>query len=173
MGTFTFNHPELLERDEKDIFFKNFGMIDLMYTMLFNTRTSTKAYEDGMRVAGLGTFHTKPEGTPVGFSLTLPDMNRALHEIRGRLWPWSIVRLLLAKRRIRRGRVITLGVTPAHRRAGLEGALILRSIDSALALGWDGAECSWVLDDNELMISAIERVGGVSDRRYRIYERPL
>lgn len=67
MGTFTFNHPELLERDEKDIFFKSFGMIDLMYTLLFNTKTSTKAYEDGMRVAGLGTFHTKAEGTPVGF----------------------------------------------------------------------------------------------------------
>jgi hypothetical protein len=67
MGTFTFNHPELLERDEKDIFFKNFGMIDLMYPMLFKIRPSNKAYEDGMRVAGLGTFHTKAEGTPVGF----------------------------------------------------------------------------------------------------------
>ena len=61
MGTFTFNHPELLERDVKDIFFKNFGMIPLMYTGLFTTKTSTKAYEDGMRVAGLGTFHTKAE----------------------------------------------------------------------------------------------------------------
>lgn len=67
MGTFTFNHPELLERDEKDIFFKNFAMQELMYTKLFTTKPSTKAYEDGMRVAGLGTFHTKPEGTPVGF----------------------------------------------------------------------------------------------------------
>jgi hypothetical protein len=67
MGTFTFNHPELLERDEKDIFFKNFAMIPLLYTKLFTTKKSTKAYEDGMRVAGLGTFHTKPEGTPIGF----------------------------------------------------------------------------------------------------------
>ena len=67
MGTFTFNHPELLERDTKDIFFKNFGMIPLLYTSLFNVKTSTKAYEDGMRVAGMGTFHTKAEGTPIGF----------------------------------------------------------------------------------------------------------
>ena len=67
MGTFTFNHPELLEADEKDIFFKNFGMIPLMYTGLFTTKKSTKAYEDGMRVAGMGTFHTKAEGTPIGF----------------------------------------------------------------------------------------------------------
>jgi hypothetical protein len=67
MGTFTFNHPELLERDEKEIVFKSFSMIDLMYPMLFNVKKSNKAYEDGMRVAGLGTFHTKAEGTPVGF----------------------------------------------------------------------------------------------------------
>ena len=67
MGTFTFNHPELLERDTKDIFFKNFGIIPLLYTSLFNVKTSTKAYEDGMRVAGMGTFHTKAEGTPIGF----------------------------------------------------------------------------------------------------------
>lgn len=112
-------------------------------------------------------------GTPVAFSLTLPDLNRALHRIHGRLWPWSLVRLLLAKRRVRRGRVITLGVVPAHRRAGLEAALILQSIDHAVLLGWDGAECSWVLEDNTLMIAAIERVGGRADRRYRIYERSL
>ena len=67
MGTFTFNHPELLERDEKEIFFKTFAMRELLYPLLFKVKPSTKAYEDGMRVAGLGTFHTKPEGTPVGF----------------------------------------------------------------------------------------------------------
>ena len=112
-------------------------------------------------------------GAPVAFSLTVPDLNRALHHIRGRLWPWSLVRLLVAKRKVRRGRVITLGVAPAHRRAGLEAALILQSIDNAVLLGWDGAECSWVLEDNALMISAIERVGGRADRRYRVYQRTI
>lgn len=67
MGTFTFNHPELLERDEKLIFFKSFDQQELQFPLLFDMLTSTKGYEDGMRVAGLGTFHTKPEGTPFGF----------------------------------------------------------------------------------------------------------
>ncbi len=67
MGTFTFNHPELLERDEKLIFFKSFDQQELMFPALFDMLASTKGYEDGMRVAGLGTFHTKPEGTPFGF----------------------------------------------------------------------------------------------------------
>ena len=67
MGTFTFNNPQLLERDTKEIFFKHFTMIPLMYPMLFDERPSTKAYEDAMRFAGLGTFATKAEGTPVGY----------------------------------------------------------------------------------------------------------
>ena len=35
--------------------------------MLFTSKPSTKAFEDGMRVSALGSFATKPEGTPVGF----------------------------------------------------------------------------------------------------------
>lgn len=67
MGTYTFNHPELLERDSKEIFFKSHDMQEAMYPSLFKVLQSTKGYEDGMRVAGLGTFHTKAEGTPFGF----------------------------------------------------------------------------------------------------------
>lgn len=84
MGTFTFNHPELLERDTKDIFFKNFDMIPLLYTSLFNVKTSTKAYEDGMRVAGMGTFHTKAEGTPIGFDDPVSaSVVRTVHTVYG------------------------------------------------------------------------------------------
>ena len=67
MATFTYNHPELLERDSKEIFFQEFDSEELMYPMAFAVITSNKAYEDGMRVAGLGTFFTKNEGTPGAF----------------------------------------------------------------------------------------------------------
>ena len=67
MATYTYNHPELLEKDQQEIFFQSHEMIEAMYPELFNIKTSTKGYEDGMRVAGLGTLHVKPEGTPVGF----------------------------------------------------------------------------------------------------------
>lgn len=67
MGTFTAQHPDLLEQQEKKLFFKNLDPLSLMYTQLFRTKPSTKAYEDGLRVSTLGSFATKPEGTPVGF----------------------------------------------------------------------------------------------------------
>ncbi len=59
---------ELLSTLEKEIFFKNFTQQEQRFRKLFDTKTSTKAYEDRLRVAGLGTFQVKPEGTPVAFS---------------------------------------------------------------------------------------------------------
>ena len=34
------------------------------------------------------------------------------------------------------------------------------------------SECGWVLEDNELMLSAILALGGEVRKRYRLYESP-
>ena len=68
MATFTSNHPELLETRDKMIFFKQYTAQPQVYPQLFESKASTKAFEDRMRVAGLGRFSLKPEGTPVAFS---------------------------------------------------------------------------------------------------------
>ena len=68
MATFSANTPELLSTLEKDIFFKNFTQQSQKFRELFEVKSSTKAYEDRLRFAGLGTFQTKPEGTPVAYS---------------------------------------------------------------------------------------------------------
>lgn len=67
MATLTPQFFELLEADTKDIFFKHVDMIPELFSQLFKRMSSTKAYEDGMRVGGLGSFATKPEGTPIAF----------------------------------------------------------------------------------------------------------
>jgi phage major head subunit gpT-like protein len=67
MATLTPQFFQLLEAEEKDVFFKGFTMQALKYPSLFSTKPSTKAYEDRLTVAALGTFATKPEGTPIAF----------------------------------------------------------------------------------------------------------
>lgn len=113
------------------------------------------------------------DGQVVAFSLTLPDVNYALHGIRGRLWPWSIVTLLRRKRRIKTTRTLTLGVVPEHRGTGLDAALIYETTVRAARLGIRGGECSWMLEDNVAMIRPIEQLGGREYRRYRVFEREL
>lgn len=68
MATLSGNFPELLETRDKEIFFKKYTQQEQKFRSLFSVKPSTKAHEDRMRVAGLGTFQSKPEGTPVAFS---------------------------------------------------------------------------------------------------------
>ena len=110
------------------------------------------------------------EGQPVAFALTLPDANVMLARIRGRLWPWSVVTLLRWKNRIRTVRIITLGVLPEWRRAGLDAALVQETIVRGRRLGITGGECSWILEDNEAMLASTHQAGGREYRRYRLYE---
>lgn len=67
MAALTPQFFQLLEAEEKDIFFKTFEMQDLLYPQLFNVQASTKAYEDRIRISRLGTFATKAEGTPISY----------------------------------------------------------------------------------------------------------
>lgn len=67
MATLTPQFFQLLEADSKDITFKAFEMQELKFPQLFERKPSSKAYEDGLRIAALGTYATKPEGTPIAF----------------------------------------------------------------------------------------------------------
>jgi len=67
MPTYSGQFADLLERQEKEIYFRNLANVVQLREQLFQSRPSTKAYEDRQRVAGLGRMATKPEGTPVSF----------------------------------------------------------------------------------------------------------
>ncbi len=67
MATLTPQFFQLLEADQKQIFFKSLMQQSSQYDQLFDVKTSNKGYEDRMRIAGLGTFATKAEGSPIAF----------------------------------------------------------------------------------------------------------
>lgn len=117
------------------------------------------------------------KGEPVAFSMTLPDANEAFKAANGRLTtfglPIGLVKLVLASRRIRRLRLITLGIKEGFRRRGLDAILYLDTIRTAKALGYEGGEIGWTLEDNHLVNRAIESMGGQKSKTYRIYERSL
>jgi hypothetical protein len=107
-------------------------------------------------------------GTPVAFSVALPDVNEVLPR-NGRLFPFGWWRLLTGRRRIRHARLFTLGVMPGYRQRGVEALLCIETALRARALGMHGGEIGWTLEDNVLINRAIESFGGRLDRRYRLF----
>ena len=130
------------------------------------------ASELRMLVVPQFAFVAHVNGDPAAFMLVVPDYNSVLRRIgNGRLFPTGAFRLLLAKNRLRCGRVMALGVKREYRSTGLSALLMHEVIRRANAYGATEAEASWILEDNALMNRPLVAMGAKEYRRWRIYEK--
>ena len=113
------------------------------------------------------------DGDPAAFFMAVPDYNQVLSRINGRLGLLEMVKFLWYSRKISDIRVLTMGVKEKYRKKGIEGLLYLESFRAALNRGYERAEMSWVLEDNELMKKGCELMGGKLYKKYRIYEKAI
>ncbi|HUQ64130.1 MAG TPA: GNAT family N-acetyltransferase [Acidimicrobiales bacterium] len=114
-------------------------------------------------------------GTPVGVALALPDINTTVRQIRdGRLLPLGWLRLLRGTKKYPQARIFALGVHPDHQPRALGPLLYERLLDRLLAkshIKW--AEASWVLETNTAMNAAVESLGGLHYKTWRLYQYEL
>jgi hypothetical protein len=109
----------------------------------------------------------------VGFLLAVPDLNRALKKIDGRLLPLGLLKLLWHSRKINSIRVITMGGILEFQNLGLGSILLDEIYRRGPAAGFPTGEMSWVLENNVMMNRAAELIGGRRTKTYRIYEMPV
>ncbi len=118
-------------------------------------------------------FFAEYQGKAVGFYLVLPDYNQAIKKMNGRMNPLSIIRFLLARRKIDAVRLMMAGIEEEYQKKGLDGMLYLESARTTRDLGYIESEISWLLEDNLLVIRAAEMMGGNLYKKYRIYQKTL
>ena len=115
------------------------------------------------------------DGKLIGFGIALPDLNVIFRTNRsGRLFP-MIVRLLwaLKMKRIRRARILLLGVVPGYQGKGVDAMLYhwiwTRSGERGIYWG----EAGWILEDNPAMNAGLEKMTFRVYKTYRLYDRRL
>lgn len=121
-------------------------------------------------------FVVEHEGKPVAFSLALPDINKALIYLKGKLLPFGILKLLWhtkIKNKVKSARLVTFGVVPEYQKRGLDSLLFLHTFKTGVSKGYDFAELSWILETNDLMRNSAKEMGAVPYKKYRIVEMPL
>jgi GNAT superfamily N-acetyltransferase len=130
-------------------------------------------YEDLIRIAEV-------DGEPAAFMMTLPDVNEKLMEFGGALFPFNWARLLwwLRAPKVRTMRVPLMGVVKklqSTRMASQLAFMLVSNIrlDARSKFGASRGEFGWVLEDNGPMRSVGEAIGGVINKTYRIYVKPL
>jgi GNAT superfamily N-acetyltransferase len=113
------------------------------------------------------------KGKPVGFGLSLPDLNRVMiRNKKGYFLPF-LVRYLLFRKKIDFIRIVILGVLPEYFNTGIGGVLFYETGRRAVEQGCQRGEASWVLEDNVMMNRGAELMNGERYKTYRIYERRL
>lgn len=115
------------------------------------------------------------DGNTVGFSIALPDWNRALRYLKnGRLLPTGIFKLLYHKYKIDRLRTALMGVLPEYRNAGFDAMMHRETTVKCLESDrLEGSEIGWILETNTPMIRVAEKVNGVRKQTYRMYRAAL
>lgn len=113
------------------------------------------------------------DGEVVGCFIAIPDLNQIFLRLRGRLTPWGLVRFLYQRRRLDTVRIAIMGVKKHYRRLGIDLLLYIESWRRAPQVGVVRGEAAWILEDNHLMVRALEEVGAFPYKRYRLYQKDL
>jgi hypothetical protein len=110
---------------------------------------------------------------PAGFFMALPDYNVLLKGMKGRLFPFGIFRLLMGRKKIKRLRVLTMGVVKKYRHLGMEMVFLDEIYRRGPENGFTSGELSWILEDNKVMNRIAHRLCGDPYRTYRVYRKKL
>ncbi|MEZ4911612.1 MAG: hypothetical protein R2774_12215 [Saprospiraceae bacterium] len=119
-------------------------------------------------------YIAEKDGKPIGFSLTLPNINEILiKNKKGRLFPFGLFRLLLGKNKTKTVRIMAMGVIEEFRKIGIEAVFFAKTIQEAKARKLVGGEASWVLENNIPMRKSAEHLNGEKYKTYRLYKMPI
>jgi len=119
------------------------------------------------------------DGEAAGFMILLPNINEAIADLKGKLFPFGFAKLLwrLKVKGPKTGRVPLMGVKKKF--AGtMRGQLLPFQLIDAVAqaarkLGYERYELSWVLEDNTAMRRICDAGGAKIYKTYRLYEKAL
>lgn len=117
------------------------------------------------------------DGEPAAVAVALPNVNAALHDLGGQLFPLGAAKLLyrLKVQRPETARLAILGIRKKFRKsrkyAGLSTYLYALLNDAGQKLGIRWGELSWTYEDNGPVNAAIKMMGGKIYKKYAIYER--
>lgn len=120
------------------------------------------------------------DGEPVGMCVMVPNLNEAIADLRGRLFPLGWAKLLwrVKVKRPRSARLILLGIREKVRRnvkryGGLSAAMYAEVSNRGVARGYEWSELSWTREDDAPINVGIRAMGGRVYKTYRVYHKPL
>jgi len=113
------------------------------------------------------------DGKPVGFCVAIPDVNRALIHLNGRLFPIGWLKLAYYTRQIDVVSFKLMGVLEEYRRRGIDALLYLEAVRTVFDKGYEWLDGSLTSEYNPMVNLIAHRLGAERYKRYRLYKMTL
>lgn len=126
------------------------------------------------------TYIAEIDGVPQAMMVTLPNINEIIRDLNGKLFPFGVFKLLWRlkiKPSFKTVRVPLMGVRTEYQNSRLSGIMSFGLFEacrqSAIKIGCEQAELSWVLEENTRLSKLLESIGCVKYKTYRLYQKDL
>lgn len=113
------------------------------------------------------------KGKPVAIAFGLLDYNPIIKKIKGKLFPFGLLRLLFSRKNLKKIRIVGAFVVPEYQRWGLSLVLISRLLPDMQKWGIEEVEFSYVVESNRQSRKTLERAGAVLERTFRMFDKDL
>jgi GNAT superfamily N-acetyltransferase len=113
------------------------------------------------------------EGKSVGFCVAVPDINRVLIHLNGRLFPLGWLKL---RRYMRQIDVVTfklMGILQEYRRRGIDALLYMEAVKAVFDKGYEWLDGSLTSERNTMINLIAHRLGAERYKHYRLYHMKL
>jgi GNAT superfamily N-acetyltransferase len=159
---------EVLTRVFNEAFSAHFGFMPLPAQVM---RGLTVELKD-LLVSDFVVFAEADEQT-VGAVYSIPDLNQALHPLRGRSIEENFAEFQQHLAKVDHGVLLIIAVKKEYRGRGVNLALAARSYLAMIERGYKTASYTVVMDDNWPSRKTAEKLGGRVTRNFNVYRKEL
>jgi GNAT superfamily N-acetyltransferase len=113
------------------------------------------------------------DGGSVAFCVAIPDLNRVLIHLDGRLFPLGWLKMLYYARRIDVVTFKLMGVLDEYRRRGIDALLYMEAVKAVYDKGYRWLDGSVTSELNPMINLIAHRLGAERYKHYRLYQMKL
>lgn len=109
----------------------------------------------------------------IGFLFGFPNINEAIQETHGRLWPFGFIKILRAMQTTKRVDLNGIGVVPKYQGKGANVVMYAEMAKTVRAGKFEFAELVQIEAGNEKMQADLRALGGTFYKLHRVYTKML